>query len=129
MASVFHWNVVFWFANKFCFCYCAVLKRLLKLIMWLRLLCLVIGLKDSRQFFNKWEAKPKPIVICTRHFFRALSELQVVSRNCDWFNVLFAPAVIGRSDCLGLGFSTVIWKQLYWVYLNIILWVCFVCFV
>ena len=35
----------------------AVFKCLSKVITWLRLLRLVIGLKDSRQFFNQWEAK------------------------------------------------------------------------
>ena len=78
----------------------------------LRLLRLVIGLKDSRQFFNQWEAKPKPIAPYTRDFSRATSELQVIARNCDWFIALFAPVVIGRS-CFGFGFSTVIWKPLY----------------
>ena len=73
----------------------------------------MIGLKDSRQFFNQWEAKPKPIAPCTRDFYRASSELQVFARNCDWFIALFAPVVIGRSNCFGFGFSTDIWKLLY----------------
>ena len=46
----------------------AVFKWLSKVITWLRLLRLVIGLKESRQFFNQWEAKPKPIAPCTRDF-------------------------------------------------------------
>ena len=53
-------------------------------------------------------AKPRPIAPCTRDFSRALSELQVIARNCDWFIALFAPVVIGRSNCFGFGFSTVI---------------------
>ena len=69
-------------------------------------------LKDSRQFFNQWEAKAKPIVPCTRDFSRASSELQVIARNCDWFIPLFVPVVIGRNNCFGFGFSTVIWKPL-----------------
>ena len=44
----------------------------------------------------------------TRHFSRALSELQVIARNCDWFIALIAPVLIGRSNCFGFGFSTVI---------------------
>ena len=91
----------------------AVFKWLSKVITWLQLLRLVIGFKDSRQFFNQWEAKPKPIASCTRDFSHASSELQVIARNCDWFMALFAPAVIGRSNCFGFGFSTVIWKPLY----------------
>ena len=86
---------------------------IIKVITWLRLLRLVIGLKDSRQFFNQWEAKPKPIAPCTRHISRALSELQEIARNCDWFIAPFVPVVIGRSNCFGFGFSTVIWKPLY----------------
>ena len=75
----------------------------------------MIGLKDSRQFFNQWESKPKPITPCTRDFSRASSKLQVIARNCDWFIALPAPVVIGRSNCFGFGFSTVIWKPLYWL--------------
>ena len=89
----------------------AVFKWLSKVITWLRSLRLVIGLKDSRQFFNQWDAKPKAIAPCTRDFSRASSELQVVARNCDWFIALFVPIVIGRINCFG--FSTVIWKPLY----------------
>ena len=73
----------------------------------------LIGLKDSSQFFNQWEAKPKPIAPRTRDFSRASSELQVIARDCDWFISLFVPVVIGRSNCFGFGFSTVIWKPLY----------------
>ena len=90
----------------------AVSKWLSKVITWLRFLRLVIGLKDSRQFFNQWEAKPKPIAPCTRDISRASGELQVIARNCDWFMELFVPVVIGRSNCFGFGFSTVIWKPL-----------------
>ena len=32
---------------------------------------------------------------CTHDISRALSELQVIARNCDWFIALFAPLVIG----------------------------------
>ena len=65
-------------------------------------------LKRLTPVFQPMRSKTKPIAPCTHHFPHALSELQVISRNCDWFIVLFAPAVIGPSDCLGLGFSTVI---------------------
>ena len=93
--------------------YRAVFKWLSKVIAWLRLLRLVIGSKDLRQFFNQWEAKPKLIAPSTRDFSRAMSEVQVIARNCDWFISLAAPVVIGRSNCFGFGFSTVIWKPLY----------------
>ena len=91
----------------------AVFKLLSKVITWLRLLRLVIGLKDSRQFFNQWESKPKPFAPCTRDFSRASSEFQVIPRNCDWFISLSAPVVIGRCNCFGFGFSTVFWKPRY----------------
>ena len=96
----------------------AVFKWLSKVITWLWLLRVVIGLKDSRQFFNQWEAKPKPVAPCTRDSSRASSELQLIARNCDWFITLSAPVVIGRSNCFGFGFSTVNWKPLYhsWIY-------------
>ena len=82
----------------------AVFNWLSKVITWLWLLRLVIGLKDSRQFFNQWESKP--IAWCTRDFSRALSELHVIPRSCDWFMELSAPVVIGRSNCFGFGFSS-----------------------
>ena len=36
------------------------------------------------------------------------TELQVIARNCDWFIALSAPVPIGRCNCFGFGFSTVI---------------------
>ena len=41
-------------------------------------------------------------------FSRALSELRIIARNCDWFIALPAPVVIGQSDSFGFVFSTVI---------------------
>jgi len=101
------------FVNPFGSCHRTVFKWLSKVITWLRLLRLVIGLKDSRLFFNQWDTKPKSISPCTRDFSRASGELQVIARNCDWFMELFVPVIIGRSNCFGFGFSTVIWKPLY----------------
>ena len=40
---------------------------------------------------------------CTRDFSCALSEFQVIARNCDWFIALFAPVVIIRSNYFGFG--------------------------
>ena len=54
------------------------------------------------------ESKPKPIAPRTRDFSRALSKLQAIARNCDWFIALPAPVVIGWINCFGFGFSTVI---------------------
>ena len=59
-------------------------------------------------------SKPKPIAPSTCDISRASGELQVIARNCDWFMELFVPVVIGRSNCFGFGFSTVISKPLYY---------------
>ena len=73
-----------------------------QLITRLRLLRSVIGLKMSLQFFDKWEAKSKPIATCTRDFSSALSKLQATAGNSDLFITLFAPVVIGRSNYFGI---------------------------
>ena len=65
-------------------------------------------LKTLAPVFQPMRSKPKTIAPCTRDFSRVLSELQVIARNCDWFIALFAPVVIGQSNCFGFGFSTVI---------------------
>ena len=48
-----------------------------------------------------------------RDFPRALNKLRVISVNSDWFIAPFAIVVIGRSNYIGIAFSTVIWKPLY----------------
>ena len=65
------------------------------------------GLKVLRLFVNKWKEKPKPIATCKRDFSRALSKLQGIATNLDWFIVLFAPVVISRS---GVCFTILNWK-------------------
>ena len=63
--------------------------------------------------FNQLESKQKPIAPCTPDISCTSSELiQVIVRNCDWFIVLPAPVVIGRSNCFGFGFLTVNLKPL-----------------
>ena len=75
----------------------------------LRVLSLMIGLKISRQFFNQWEAKPKPIAPCRRHICLALRKFQLIRKNSHWFIALFAPVVIGRSNYFSVaGLLTVI---------------------
>ena len=39
----------------------------------------------------------KPRTPCTRDVSRALSKLDVIAQNSDWFIALFAPDVIGSS--------------------------------
>ena len=65
-------------------------------------------LKRLAPVFQPMRRKTKPSAPCTRDFSRASSELQVIARNCDWLMALSAPVVIGRSNCFGFGFSTVI---------------------
>ena len=69
----------------------------------------MIGLKISRQVFNRLEEKP--IAPCTRDFACALSKLQVIqviARNSDCFIALFALSVIGQSYYFSIGFLTVV---------------------
>ena len=53
------------------------------------LLPLMTGSKHSRHFLNRSEAKPEPIVTCSRKFSRALRRLYVTNSNFDWTNQLF----------------------------------------
>ena len=66
-------------------------------------------LKNLAPLFQPMESKTKTnrtLYACS-DFPRALSKLQVIARNFDWFIPLFAPFVIGWSNCFGFGFSTV----------------------
>lgn len=81
--------------------------------MRLQMIRLVIGLKISCQIFNQWGAKLKPIAPCAREFSSASRKLRVIALNCNWFVALFAPAVIDRSNCYCISFSTFNWKALY----------------
>ena len=66
-------------------------------------------LKRLAPVFQPMRSKTKPIARCTRDFPSALSDLNVIARNCDLFIALFfSPVVIGRSNCFGFGFLTVI---------------------
>ena len=65
-------------------------------------------LKRLAPVFQPMRSKTKATAPCTRDFSRALSELHVITRNCDWSIELSAPVVIGQSNCFGFGFSTVI---------------------
>ena len=65
-------------------------------------------LKRVAPVFQPIRSTAKTIAPCTRDLSRASSELHIIARNCDWFIALPAPVVIGRSNCFGFGFSTVI---------------------
>ena len=69
----------------------------------------VIGLKvSSSSFLANRKQNQNQSHIVRGNFFRALSKLQVIARNSDWFIALFAPVVIGRSNNFGFGFTTII---------------------
>ena len=71
------------------------------------LLRLVIGLKMSSQFFNNEKQNQHQSHLVRGDVSRALSKLQVIAGNSDWFIVLFAPVVIGQGYCFGIGYLTV----------------------
>ena len=60
-------------------------------------------LKRLAPVFQPMRSKTKTNPPCTRDFSRALCELQVIARNCDWFIALSGPVVIGPSNCFGFG--------------------------
>ena len=61
-------------------------------------------LKRLAPAFQPMRIKTKTNRTMFADFSRALSELQVIVRNGDWFIALPAPVVIGRSNCFGFGF-------------------------
>ena len=63
-------------------------------------------LKRLAPVFQPMKSKTKTSRTTYARFFP--SELQIIARNCGWFIVLFVPVVIGRNNCFGFGFSTVI---------------------
>ena len=65
-------------------------------------------LKRIAPVFQPMRSKTKRTMYARFNFSCPLSELQVIARKRDWFIVLFAPVVIGRSNCFGFGFSAVI---------------------
>ena len=65
-------------------------------------------LKSVAPVFQPMRSKAKPIAPCARDYALALSKLQVIVRNSDWFITLFAPVVIGLNDYFCFGFSKVI---------------------
>ena len=56
-----------------------------KVITWLPIATPGDFLKIAPQFFDQWEAKPRPITSSTRHFPHALSKFRIIAGNCDWF--------------------------------------------
>ena len=52
--------------------------------------------KNSHHFLNQSEVKPKPIVISSRQFSRALRQLHVFASRFDWFTGFSVCFVIGQ---------------------------------
>ena len=69
--------------------------------------------KNLAPFFQPMRSKGKTNRTLYARFFPCfehvlLSKLQFVARDSDWLIAQFAPVVIGRSNYLVIGFSTVI---------------------
>ena len=73
-----------------------------------------IGGKKNRATFilNQSEVKPKPIVIRSITFSRALRQLHVFAASFDWFIGLSVSFVIGHIDHFGSGIKTLNSKSL-----------------
>ena len=63
---------------------------------------LIGWLKNPVPVFQPMRSKIKTNRTLCARFSRALSELQVIARNSDWFLPLFAPVVIGRNNYFGI---------------------------
>ena len=74
------------------------MSKVIRVCFGFALLRSVIGLKNSRHFFNQSEVKPKPIATSSRTFSRALCRLHVFASSFDWFTGLPVSFVIGQSD-------------------------------
>lgn len=72
---------------------------------------LKVEIKNPHHFStNDREEKTKTNrTLFARFFSHALSQLQVIAMNSDWFITLFSPVVIGRSSDFAISFSTVTW--------------------
>jgi len=62
--------------------------------------------KNSHHFFNPTRSKTKTRVTRSHRFPRTSRQLHVLSSNFDWFIGLSVSFVIGQSDYIGLGFTT-----------------------
>ena len=72
----------------------------------------VIGLENSRHFFNQSHAKLKPIVPWSLVFSRAWGYLHVFTLSSHWLLVMLIFAPIGHCNYFGFGFTTLSWKAL-----------------
>jgi len=65
--------------------------------------------KKTRTIFSTNEKQNQNQLHHVRVIFPALrASYRELLENCDWFITLPVPVVIGRSNCFGFGFSTVI---------------------
>ena len=75
-------------------------------LLWFGITALSDWLKKLAPLLDQSEVKPKPMVIGSQMFSRALRPLQVFASSFDWFTGLYAPFAIGQSDYFGFGFTT-----------------------
>ena len=81
------------------------MSKVIRVCFGFALLRLVIGLKNSRNFLNQSEVKPKAITTSSRSFSRPSCRLHVFASSFDWFTGLSVSFVIGESDYFGFGFG------------------------
>ena len=67
---------------------------------------------------TKIKVKPKPIVARACTFSRPLCRLRVITSSFDWFTGLSSPFLIGQTNYLGFGFTTLDWNSLYDKFIN-----------
>ena len=73
----------------------------------------MIGLKISRHFFIQSKEKWKPLVTPSHMFSRVSRQLLAFISSFDWICGLSVPFVIGQSDNIGFGFTTLNLKLLF----------------
>ena len=78
-------------SSLFCFCFC---------FLFFFVLTKLAPLSQPTR------SKTKTNASSTRVFSRAWRRLHVITSNSDWFTELSASVVIGQSNCLGFGFTT-----------------------
>ena len=79
----------------------------------------VIGPENSHHPLNQSDAKLKPIATWKFAFSRALTNLLFFTLSSYWLMIMKVFVLIGPRGHFGFGFSTLHWKPLQHIYLNI----------
>ena len=62
--------------------------------------------KNLAPVYQPMRRKTKTNRYLHTRFFPRFEKLHGIATNLDWFTVLFATAVIGRSNCFGICFTS-----------------------